>query len=123
MTTDSRRFAVGDRDGIPSAGCSLCTEPDGTPFLPMYGVAPHKCFWRKGPQFTLGQSSLVPFTDSDCFVPDLEDDEGWAAFIYPAACGIYYCPNCHCDEYGAAWAALVGRIGDPPADVGVCKHG
>ena len=90
--------------------CADCA--DG--IFPMYGVAPHECFWRKGPEFTLGQSTLIPFGEQDCFVPDLEPDEDWSAFVYPGAYGIFYCPTCHADEYKAAWGALVARIGEPP---------
>lgn len=99
-------------------GCELCLDGDGDRYLPMYGVAPHECYWRKGPEYTLGQSTLVPFTPDDCFVPDLEDDEDWSAFVYPSACGVFYCPNCDHDEYAAAWKRLTDRIGPPPEDVG-----
>jgi hypothetical protein len=96
----------------PGRGCTDCGGE-----LPMYGVAPHECYWRKGPQFTLGQSTLVPFDESACFVPDLEPGETWADFRYPAACGVYYCPRCNADQYRAAWSALVARIGQPPAEI------
>jgi hypothetical protein len=102
--------------------CGYCTDSDGEQWLPMYGVAPHECFWRKGPQFTLGQSTLVPFTPNDCFVPDLDTDEDWSAFVYPHACGVYYCPQCQDDKYRAAWARLIERIGDPPASAGEAQR-
>lgn len=80
---------------------------------PMYGVAPHECYWRKGPGFTLGQSTLTPITANDCFVPDLEEYEGWQDFKYPQACGIFYCPRCQREEYETAWNQLINRIGQP----------
>ena len=99
---------LGDAATIPCADCV-----NGV--FPMYGVAPHECYWRKGPKFTIGNSTLIPFGDEACFVPDLEADEDWSAFVYPSACGIFYCPQCQRDKYIAAWNALIGRIG-PPAN-------
>jgi len=93
--------------------------PDCENDLPQYGVAPHECYWRKGPEFVIGQSTLLPIGEwTDCFVPDLEEGEGWDAFVYPSACGTFYCPACQRDRYQAAWTELVARIGLPPADVG-----
>jgi hypothetical protein len=97
----------------PSRICE-CIDSNGDQWLPMYGCAPHECYWRKGPEFTLGQSTLIPFSSDDCFVPDIEDGEGWEAFVYPMACGVFYCPECQQDEYKAAWRKLVDRIGPPP---------
>lgn len=94
-----------------SVGCGHC---DG--LYPMYGVAPHDCFWRKGPEFSIGQSTVLPVEQwTDAFVPELEDGETWADFAYPAACGIYYCPHCQSDRYRAAWDAFVAKFGPPPA--------
>lgn len=109
---------------IPDAVCEHCYDPDepSISYYPMYGVAPHECYWRKGPEFTLGQSTLKPFSPEDCFVPDLEDDEDWGAFQYPSACGVYYCPNCQHEEYQRAWQALVLRIGEPPDEVTAHQH-
>lgn len=95
------------------AQCDTC----GGEGYPLYGAAPHECFWRKGPEFTLGQSTLIPITPEDCFVPDLEDGETWADFRYPGACGVFYCPACQRAEYQARWSALVARIGQPPAEL------
>lgn len=89
---------------------------------PLYGVAPHECYWRKGPECTLGQSTLVPITAADCFVPDLEDDEDWSSFTYPSACGVFYCPTCQRERYEANWKRLVDRIGPPPEDVAPHLH-
>jgi hypothetical protein len=98
--------------------CDLCRDPeDGISMYPMYGVGPHDCYWRKGPEFTLGQSTLQPLSPEHCFVPDLEDDEDWSAYVYPRACGIYYCPTCQRDRYERDWTALTDRIGDPPASL------
>ena len=104
--------------------CELCADPDGgEPWYPMYGVAPHECYWRKGPAYTLGQSTLTPITPDDCFIPELEHGETWADFRYPQACGVYYCPNCQRERYQSAWADLIERLGEPPADLIAHSHG
>lgn len=92
--------------------------------FPLYGVAPHECYWRKGPEFTIGQSTLIPITEDACFVPDLEDGEDWSAFVYPSATGVYYCPVCQHERYTAAWERLTDRIGPPPPEVHAdeCHH-
>lgn len=82
----------------------------------VYGVAPHECFWRKGPEFTLGQSTLLPVSEWEgLFVPELEDGETWADFVYPTACGTYYCAHCQQAEYQAHWERFVAKFGPPPA--------
>lgn len=104
-----------ERRFVLPSGCDYCADDGGGRMLPMYGVAPHECFWRKGPEFTLGQSTLLPFDQWDsAFVPDLEPGETWDNFVYPSACGTFYCPNCDADKYAAAWSELVARIGPPP---------
>ncbi len=110
--------------GIPSAGDLIAfagwlgpQECDCGEVYPLYGVAPHECYWRKGPEFTLGQSTLLPIEQwTDLFVPDLEDGETWADFGYPSACGVFYCAKCQHERYSAAWAKLVAGIGEPPAE-------
>lgn len=130
LRRDTSTFRAGERFGIIAAreepvvfyferrGCDFCRDPDdGEPLFPMYGVAPHECYWRKGPEFTIGQSTLLPFDQwADCFVPELEDGETWADFRYPQACGVFYCPKCNRAEYERAWAALVEKFGPPPSD-------
>src|SRR5687768_4094915 len=76
-------------DWSVGSGCELCRDEDGEQWYPLYGVAPHECYWRKGPEFSLGQSTLKPITPEDCFVPELERGEGWSDFVYPKACGVY----------------------------------
>ncbi len=98
-------------------GCDFCRDPlDGESWFPMYGVAPHECYWRKGPEFTIGQSTLKEIHRTDCFVPDLSEG-GWDGFKYPSACGIFYCPNCQQDKYKSAWALCIKRNGNPPDGV------
>lgn len=85
---------------------------------PLYGVAPHECYWRKGPEFTIGQSTILPIDQwQACFVPELEDDETWADFSYPAATGVFYCPKCQHERYSKAWSALIASSGEPPAAI------
>lgn len=81
---------------------------------PVYGMAPHECFWRKGPEFIPGQSTLVPFTEEDCFWPDIADGKTWEDWDYPDACGVFFCPVCQREEHARLWAELVARIGPPP---------
>lgn len=61
-----------------------CTNPAcGT--YPYYGVTPHTCFFRRGPEFKIGQSELLPQAEwPRNFRPDPEDNSG----------GTYYCPTC-----------------------------
>lgn len=107
---------------IPIADSMLAPWPgalkcDCGEVYPMYGVAPHECYWRKGPEFVIGQSTLLPLSEwTELFVPELEDDETWADFVYPGACGIFYCGKCQQDRYTKAWVALVARVGEPPED-------
>jgi hypothetical protein len=137
LRRDTSTFRAGERFGVITAseepvrfyfekradGCELCCDGNGDSWYPMYGVAPHECYWRKGPEFTLGQSTLVAFGPDDCFVPDLEPHEGWDAFVYPSACGTYYCPRCHAGQYADAWNRLIDRIGPPPPAIGMpCAH-
>lgn len=64
--------------------CEHCTDPDGAPCYPSYGVAPHTCFY-KIPGATIGQSVLLPRDQwPDNFI-EAEQDPGH---------GIYWCPNC-----------------------------
>lgn len=108
---------IGDLAMPEGASACECSHCDGG--YPMYGVAPHECYWRKGPEFTIGQSTLLSVDQWEAgFVPDLNENEGWTDFRYPSASGVFYCPNCQQDRYRAAWDALVERIGPPPADVG-----
>jgi len=104
--------------GNSKTGCDFCRDPDGDVGYPQYGVAPHECFWRKGPEFTLGQSTLLPVDQWEAgFVPDLEPHEDWRSFVYPSACGTYYCPHCDAKTYETRWNALIARIGPPPASI------
>jgi hypothetical protein len=72
----------------------VCTDPDHFCF-PVYGVAPHECFYKKGPEFLPGQSSLLPRDQwPDNFVLEVMEGEDPATITYPNACGTYYCPTC-----------------------------
>ena len=63
--------------------CDHCTDPDGSACFPVYGPAPHKCFYLIGKP--MGQSEPLPrdqwpegFTeDPDCL-----------------GLGTYWCPHC-----------------------------
>jgi hypothetical protein len=68
----------------PAASCAMCTDPDGEPCFPTYGVAPHICFMQI-PGAKPGESQPVP-------------REQWPAnFREDPACpglGTYWCPHC-----------------------------
>lgn len=98
----------------PERGCATCSGE-----YPMYGVAPHECYWRKGPGFTLGQSTLLTSDTwgQALFVPDLLEGEDWSDFRYPCATGVFFCPECCPDQYAESWRLLVGRIGEPPLEL------
>jgi hypothetical protein len=64
--------------------CEFCTDPDGLPCFPSYGVAPHTCFY-KIPGATIGQSIVLPREEwPDNFKED-PDEPGH---------GTYWCPHC-----------------------------
>jgi hypothetical protein len=71
-----------------------CSNPDCGDY-PYYGVAPHKCFYKRGPEFRIGQSIGLPqATWPANFVLDLEPGEDPETVVYPNACGVYHCPTC-----------------------------
>lgn len=71
-----------------------CSDPECGAY-PYYGVAPHECFYKRGAEFTIGQSiGLPPSQWPPNFVPDLEEGETAETVAYPNACGVYYCPTC-----------------------------
>ena len=64
--------------------CEFCTDPEGMPCFPVYGVGPHKCFWRI-PGAVIGQSEPLP------------QDEWPSNYLEDESCpgmGIYWCPHC-----------------------------
>ncbi|WP_229510776.1 MULTISPECIES: hypothetical protein [unclassified Massilia] len=64
--------------------CEHCTDPDGQPCMPSYGVAPHECFY-KIPGAKIGESRLLPREQwPDNFAED-PDSPGL---------GTYWCPVC-----------------------------
>lgn len=67
-----------------------CKNPDCDVY-PYYGVAPHICFFRRGKQFKMGQSKLLPRNKwPRYFVEDTS--EGSKPGYLP--CGTYHCPKC-----------------------------
>lgn len=64
--------------------CEYCTDTDGQPCFPIYGVGPHTCFY-KIPRATIGQSQPLPreqWPDNYMEDPDCP------------GCGTYWCPDC-----------------------------
>lgn len=71
---------------------SKCTNPQCEQW-PVYGVAPHTCYWKLGKQ--IGQSELAAQHNwPDNFVLELEPGEKIEDVKYPNATGIYFCPTC-----------------------------
>lgn len=64
--------------------CDMCLDPDGIPCFPIYGPAPHTCFY-KIPGAVMGQSVTLPRDQwPDNFIEDPECP----------GLGIYSCPHC-----------------------------
>lgn len=61
-----------------------CTNKECGEF-PYYGVGPHTCYFRRGPQFKIGQSKMMPRSKwPKNFVSEAEG----------AKTGVWYCPVC-----------------------------
>lgn len=90
----TREAAFSDMFDLEQTGNPDCADPD-CGFYPHYGVAPHECFYKRGPEFTIGQSLLKPASEWPAnFVVELEPGETAETVQYPGACGVYYCPTC-----------------------------
>lgn len=70
----------------------------GCGYFPMYGVAPHECYWRKPGGFDanpLGTSTVLALDDwPDNFLAEIEPDRPVAEQLSWGLCGVHYCPNC-----------------------------
>lgn len=62
--------------------CEYCTDPDGQPCFPIFGVGPHKCFW-KIPGAVIGQSEPI---QKEQWPDNYQETE--------PGMGIYWCPEC-----------------------------
>jgi hypothetical protein len=72
-----------------------CSHPRHDDF-PMYGPAPHECFFKKGPEFKIGQSTLLPVDDwPPNFILEVPEGEKAEDQVYPNAYGVYFCPGCY----------------------------
>lgn len=73
---------------------SECNNPECADY-PIYGVAPHECFYKRGAEYTVGQSLLKPTEEwPSNFVLEILNGEKPEDIAYPNACGVYYCPAC-----------------------------
>lgn len=71
-----------------------CADPEHD-FYPYYGVAPHECYYKKGPEFRIGESTIHPVSEwPDNFVVELEPGETAEQAQAASACGVYYCSTC-----------------------------
>lgn len=64
--------------------CELCTDPDGYPCFPIYGVGPHRCFWQI-PGSVIGESQPLPKEEWPDNYQEDKDNPG---------CGVWWCPEC-----------------------------
>lgn len=95
-TAPSPRFApdAGPAESGNGESAETCSNPDCGDY-PIYGVAPHECFYKKGPDFKIGQSTLRPREEwPDNFLLEVLPGEDPATIAYPNACGVYFCPEC-----------------------------
>lgn len=67
--------------------CEFCTDPDGEPCFPQYGLGPHTHHLdERGIHTSLDENQLA-----DGFTPD-RDEPGM---------GVYWCP--HCEDGKPSW--------------------
>lgn len=75
----------------------ICTNPDCN-IYPMYGCAPHECYWRKPGGFEenkIGTSTIEPFSKwPDNFLAEINPHISVNPQISYGLCGVYYCPEC-----------------------------
>ena len=64
--------------------CEYCTDTDGQPCFPIYGVGPHTCFY-KITGATIGQSQPLP---REQWPDNYQEDPDCPG------CGVYWCPEC-----------------------------
>lgn len=78
--------------------CDFCTDPDGVPCFPQYGLAPHKSFDEKGKPI---EAEFLPQDDwPEHFTPDPDNMQY----------GIYHCPQCGDGKPEPAESELVETI-------------
>jgi hypothetical protein len=80
--------------------CKNCTDPDGNPCFPSYGVAPHECFY-KIPGAVIGQSALLP---RDQWPDNFEEDPDCPGQ------GTYWCADCGHGKPSGSAAERQGAI-------------
>lgn len=65
---------------------------------PMYGCAPHECYWRKDGGFeknALGTSTVLPVSQwPDNFYLEVEQGKAIEEQLKWGACGVFFCPTC-----------------------------
>ena len=75
----------------------VCSNPDCSVY-PMYGVAPHECYWRKPGGFEanpLGTSTIIDVEKWPAnFLAEIDPDKDIAEQLSWGLCGIWTCPDC-----------------------------
>lgn len=74
-----------------------CNNPECSAY-PMYGVAPHECYWRKPGGFEanpLGASTIIDMQHWPAnFLAEIDPDEDVGPQISWGLCGVFVCPSC-----------------------------
>ena len=65
---------------------------------PIYGVAPHECYWRKEGGFeknALGTSTIEPLSEwPENFFAEIDKSKPVKEQLSWGLCGVYFCPDC-----------------------------
>jgi hypothetical protein len=78
---------------------------------PLFGVAPHICFWRKETAITrLGGSTIKPPEEwPENFLLEIEPEKPLKQQLTQALCGVYFCPKCK-GGISSARDTLIGKV-------------
>lgn len=78
---------------------------------PIFGVAPHICFWRKETAINrLGGSTIKPPEEwPENFLLEIEPGIPLKQQLTQALCGVYFCPKCKAGISSAS-NRLIGKV-------------
>jgi hypothetical protein len=71
-------------------------------YYPVFGVAPHECYWRKPGGFDnpLGTSTINPLESwPDGFYAEIDTSKPVSGQLNWGLCGVYVCPCGCCDSF------------------------
>lgn len=88
----------------------MCKNAD-CELYPIFGVAPHECYWRKDGGFEenpLGTSTIEPLQNwPNNFLAEIEPDIDVKQQLSWGLCGVYFCPECM--KGVGAFTGLLGK--------------